>query len=99
MRVVHGSRLVQVERNGRWTILSFFCDNEAAVTFFQDEPGMIGVDAGSVTKPAKASPRRRALDATLASLVGATLATLSQYSRAEEVALPGSVKRFPKPDP
>ena len=30
------------------------------------------------------------VDATLASLVGATLATLSQYSRAEEVALPGS---------
>ena len=53
MRVVHGSWLIAIERNGSGTILGLFGYDFTAIAFLDDQPGVVGVNAGSISKPAE----------------------------------------------
>ena len=57
MRVVHGSWLIAIERNRSRTILGLFGYNFTAITLLYDQPGVIGVNARPIPKPAESRIR------------------------------------------
>ena len=56
MRVIHGSWLIEIERNRSRTILRLFCYDFTAVALLNDQPGVVGVNARPITKPAVVFP-------------------------------------------
>src|SRR5260370_36049862 len=57
MRVVHGSRLIEIERDCSRTILRLFGNDFTAVALFNDQPGVVGVNARPISKPAETDTR------------------------------------------
>jgi hypothetical protein len=53
MRVIHGSWLIEIERNCSRTILRLFGYDFTAVALLNDQPGVVGVNAGPISKPAE----------------------------------------------
>ena len=53
MRVIHGSWLIEIERHRSRTILRLFCYDFTAVALLNDQPGVVGVNAGPISKPAE----------------------------------------------
>src|SRR5260221_10585607 len=57
MRVIHGSWLIEIERNRSRTILRLFCYDFTAVALLNDQPGVVGVNARPISKPAETDIR------------------------------------------
>jgi hypothetical protein len=51
MRVIHSSWLIEIERNRRRTILRLFGHDFTTVAFLNYQPGVVGVNAGTISKP------------------------------------------------
>ena len=58
MRVIHGSWLIEIERNCGRTILRLFCYDFTAVALLNDQPGVVGVNARPISKPAETGIRK-----------------------------------------
>jgi hypothetical protein len=57
MRVIHGSWLIEIERNRSRTILRLFCYDFTAVALLNDQPSVVGVNARPISKPAETDIR------------------------------------------
>ena len=57
MRVVHGSWLIAIERDCSRTILGLFGYDFTAIALLNDQPGVVGVNAGPISKPAETGIR------------------------------------------
>jgi hypothetical protein len=57
MRVIHGSWLIAIERNCSRTILRLFGYDFTAVALLNDQPGVVGVNARAISKPAETDVR------------------------------------------
>src|ERR1700739_1268251 len=57
MRVIHGCWLIEIERNRGRAILRLFGYDFTAVAFLNDQPGVVGVNAGPISKPAETGIR------------------------------------------
>src|ERR1700675_4712916 len=57
MRVIHGSWLIAIEGNCRRTILRLFGYDFTAVALLNDQPGVVGVNARPISKPAETDIR------------------------------------------
>ena len=86
MRVIHGSWLIEIERHRRRTILRFFGDDFTAVAFLNDQPGVVGVNAGPISKPAETSIRNKFV---YAAIDGESESLPSKLARRSEPAFIG----------
>ena len=57
MAVIHGSWLIEIERIRGRAILRLFCYDFTAVAPLNNQPGVVGVNAGPVSKPAETGIR------------------------------------------
>jgi hypothetical protein len=57
MRVIHGSWLIEIERHRSRTILRLFCYDFTTVALLNDQPGVVGVNARPISKPAETDIR------------------------------------------
>src|ERR1700745_1883011 len=66
MPVIRGSWLIEIERNRSRTILRLFCYDFTAVALLNDQPGVVGVNARPISKPAKTGIRNEFVHAATA---------------------------------
>jgi hypothetical protein len=59
MSIMHSCWLLDVEFDGGWPNLRFFCDHLTPALFVNDQPRMVSLDAGAIPKPAKATKRNK----------------------------------------
>src|ERR1700747_2098367 len=86
MRVIHGSWLIEIERHRRRAILRFFGDNFTTVALLNDQPGVVGVNAGTISKPAETCIRNKFV---YAAIDGESESLPSKLARRSELAFIG----------
>ena len=86
MRVIHGSWLIEIERNRRRTILRLFGYNFTTVALLNDQPGVVGVNAGPISKPAETCIRN---EFVYAAIDGESESFPSKMARRSEPAFIG----------
>src|ERR1700739_349667 len=86
MRVIHGCWLIEIERNRGRAILRLFSDDFTAVAFLNDQPGVVGMNAGPISKPAEAGIRN---EFVYAATDGESESLPSKLARRSELAFIG----------